>query len=210
MELIVINENKLKIIMNALEMQEYGLDENEFHLCISDTRKILMKILHNSPVKTGFEASSSNEKILLQLYPERKGGCELYVTRLSLESEYKVEEEEPMEAKENNLLPIAAGTLHKEKRALLCYRFEELNDIIFSCRALQNCECNRKSSVYLGEDGKYYLLLTHNDKRTADCRCPSILSEFGELLNAEHTSLNLSERGKMLCEGNAIEQFSRL
>ena len=210
MELIVINENKLKIIMNAYEMKQYGLDENEFHLSISNTRKILTKILHNSPIKTGFEDSSPNERILLQLYPEKKGGCELYVTRLALENEFNIGDEDPMKKKENSLLPVASNTANKEKGFFVCYRFEELNDIISSCKALQNCSCTKESSIYLGEDNKYHLLLMHTDKGGAGCRCSAILSEFGELLNADYANLDLCERGKIICKNNGIEIFSKL
>ena len=210
MELIVINENKLKIIMNAYEMKQYGLDENEFHLSISNTRKILAKILHNSPIKTGFEDSSPKERILLQLYPEKKGGCELYVTRLTLENEFDIGDEEPMEIKENCLLPVAASTAYKERGFLVCYRFEELNDIISSCKALLNCSCTRESSIYLGKDNKFNLLLMHTDKREDKCHCSAILSEFGELLNADYANLDLCEHGKIICENDGIERFSKL
>ena len=209
MELIVINENKLKIIMNAHEMKSYGLDENEFHLCISDTRKILSKILHNSPIKTGFEASSPKEKILLQLYPERRGGCELYVTRLSLDGEYNIQEDGLMETEDYRLLPAPKVSI-KEKKSLLCYSFGELNDLILACRALVGGFCQRQSSVHLGDDGQYYLLISHNEKKEGTCRCSATLSEFGDLVNAEHISLNMCERGKILCDCDAIERFSRL
>lgn len=209
MELIVINENKLKIIMNAHEMRAYGLDENEFHLCISDTRRILSKILHNSPVKTGFESTSPEEKILLQLYPERRGGCELYVTRLSLESEYGLQEDALMETEDNRLLPVQKVHI-KEKKPLLCYSFGELSDLIHSCRALALTPCEKESSAHLGDDGKYYLILSHGEKSAVPCRCSAILSEFGELVNAEQVVLNMCEHGRQLCETDAIGRFAKL
>ena len=87
MELIVINENKLKIIMSKTDMKNYGLDENEFYLSVTDTRKILGKILQNCTIKTGFETILPSDKILIQLYPEKGGGCELFVTKIEFDSE---------------------------------------------------------------------------------------------------------------------------
>ena len=63
MELIMINENKLKIIMSVLDMEKLGLDENDFHLSLINTRSILKKILNASPVKTGFEELLPSDKI---------------------------------------------------------------------------------------------------------------------------------------------------
>ena len=85
MELIVINENKLKITMSKTDMINYGLDENEFHCSVINTREILNKILHNAPVQTGFENISPKDKILIQLYPDKSGGCELYITKITLD-----------------------------------------------------------------------------------------------------------------------------
>ena len=209
MELIVINENKLKILLDACEMQKYGLDENEFHLCISDTRKILSKILHNSPLKSNFEMYSPNEKILLQLYPEKHGGCELYVTKLNIENEKITEEDELMTADKNNLLPIEAKYLQKDKKLLLCYRFGELSYVILSCRALFDIGFSGESTLHYHRDGAYYLLLKQEATEIYR-RCSAILSEFGELKNAEHTMLELTEYGECICKANAIEIFSKL
>lgn len=210
MELIVINENKLKIIMNEQEMQQYGLDENEFHLCISDTRKILARILHNSPIATGFELPLPNERILLQLYPERQGGCELYVTRLALDEENVITEDSTMKSEESHLLPIYTGDAENKKRLLLCYSFEKLNDIIRSCRELKERFPIVDGSVYFGEDEKYYFILKRDVNIEEKYSISSVLSEFGELKNADHSLLRLCERGRCICETNAIEIFSCL
>ena len=75
MELILINENKLKIILSSDEMERFDLDENEFHLCISNSRQILERILieHGRHDLLNF---TKGAKLLLQLYPDKNGGCE--------------------------------------------------------------------------------------------------------------------------------------
>ena len=85
MELIIINEYKIKIVMTEQDMRDYGLDENEFYCSVTNTRDILEKIIHRSGIRTGFENINKSERLLLQLYPEKSGGCELYVTRLEME-----------------------------------------------------------------------------------------------------------------------------
>lgn len=210
MELIIINENKLKILMTDIEMKEYGLDENEFHLCISDTRKILSKILHNSPIKTGFEFPSPHEKILLQLYPEKKGGCELYVTKLNIENEKIGKEDGIMNADESHLLPISTKQRDKNKKPLICYCFKELSTVINLCKIMntQKIQCN--SSLHVDDNGKYYMVFSTQDCMIGPQSSLGIISEFGELTNVENTLLFLSERGKIICEKDAIETLSKL
>jgi negative regulator of genetic competence, sporulation and motility len=210
MELIIINENKLKILMSAKEMKSYGLDENEFHLSISDTRKILSKILHNSPTKTGFESLSPDEKILLQLYPEKKGGCELYVTRLSLDEKHTDKEKQIMSADENSLLPVFIGSEPSEKKPLICYSFEGLKNITLSCKALKKYDCSEESSVYVDDDNRYYLMIKSQPSVSQKSTLSSVLSEFGEIINAEQTMLRMSEYGRCICTNNAIAIFSEL
>lgn len=196
--------------MTSNEMKEYGLDENEFHLCISETRKILSKILHNSPIKTGFESTSQNEKILLQLYPEKHGGCELYVTKLNIEEDYSDKKDGVASVDETRLLPVSTRQNEQEKKPLICYCFEELNEVIIMCRTLHRQKVKCESSLYMGDNGKYYMFFSHKDLRQRSKSALSNLSEFGELTNAEHSTLLLSERGRSICDRDAIETLSKL
>ena len=80
MELIVINENKLKITLSESDMKQYSLDCNTVDYDNTETRKAFWSILDEVKQKTGFDAAS--QKIFVQLYPSKKGGCEMYVTKL--------------------------------------------------------------------------------------------------------------------------------
>lgn len=209
MELIVINENKLKITLSAFDMQKYGLDENEFHLSISNTRNILSKILHNSPIKTGFEEEISNERLLLQLYPEKNGGCELYITRLSLDSNSFWEDEE-MSSNDNNLLPQPTNISDESKKHTLCYSFSRLEDAINACKTLKSSSITPNASFFAGEDKTFYLFFEDKNELTNKKAMCFILSEFGSLENSEQCALKLSERGTKICSKNAITTLSRL
>ena len=147
MELIVINENKLKIIMSKTDMKNYGLDENEFHCSVINTREILEKILHNAPLKTGFENISHEDKILIQLYPDKNGGCELYVTKITLD------EKEgtifmPQENEEKYLLPKPIQKKQTIKTPIISYRFECLEDGIKAAKELILRDFVGESSFY--------------------------------------------------------------
>lgn len=202
MELIVINENKLKIMMSKSDMQSYGLDENEFYCSITNAREILEKILHNSPICTGFENISIEDKILLQLYPDKNGGCELYVTKITID-----EKEDalfmPQENKPKYLLPKAII-----KTPLISYKFEALEDVIFASKELISRNYTGESSFYQNYDGKYYLFM--NTSGTKNDTHVEFLAEFGESTNAENSYLMLSEYGKCLFKRDALRSLSEI
>ena len=208
MELIVINENKLKITLSAIDMHEYGLDENEFHLSITNTRRVLSKILHNSPIKTGFESETPNERLLLQLYPEKAGGCELYVTRLTIDDESYEKEEIGMAEQENRLLPIAKSQF-EQKTGALCYKFENFSNLVNACKASVITSSPLQSSLFLGDDEKYYLFVEKTDLNE-DLQSINLFLEFGVRENSEKTRLTFYEHGKEICKNNAINVLSRL
>ena len=208
MELIVIGENKLKIMMSQGDMERFGLDENEFYLSVTDTRKILDKILQNCPVKTGFETILPSDKILIQLYPEKDGGCELFVTKIELDSECDSKEEDifmPPLNDERFLLPGTTKKNAESKKIHLTYSFEELDFLIAACKELHKRGFFGKSSFYKGEEGKYFLFISAVKEENEKSPPVSFISEFGELENTDRTSLYLAEYGECIMEKDAVE-----
>ena len=202
MELIVIDENKLKITMSAPDMDELGVDEDEFYLFDFNARELLSKILKGSRVKTGFEELSSNDKILLQLYPDSHGGCELFVTKIPLKKE-----DDPHLSSNNErfLLPHSTAKETDNKKTPITYGFKKLNHVIAVCRELKSRHFSGDSALYRTEAGIFYLVLEQiGDKSTA----LSCLSEFGELENTEHCLLNSLERGECILKNGAVQKLS--
>ena len=210
MELIVISDNKLKIMMSKKDMEAYGLDENEFYCSISNTREILDKILHNSPIRTGFENTSIYDKILFQLYPDKNGGCELYVTKLTLD-EKEDELFMPQENDNRYLLPKQIQKKQAQDLPLISYCFAALEHATRAAKELNKRNYEGASSFYRDCDGKYFLFVNTskneyvNDKATID-----LLSEFGEVVNAEHSRLFLAERGRCVFKEKAVQQLAEI
>ncbi len=226
MELIVINEDKLKITMSAHEMHEMGLEENEFYTTASDSRRILKNILERLNVATGLEHPSPDDKILMQLYPEKEGGCELFITRLrvdcdlgasgrseSMASCERGEHGEMGEAK----LPV----LYMENRTsasaewpTLTYRFDHLRDAVGACVALQRNGFVGESKLWCRQNNcKNELYLTVTQKQDAKegrslASPATFLSEFGILCPTERTLLMLSEHGKCIISDDAAKTLS--
>ncbi len=207
MELIVINENKLKVMMNKTDMKTYGLDENEFHCSITNTRAILDKILHNSPIRTGFENISNDDKILIQLYPDKNGGCELYVTKIMLD-EREDELFMPRENEERYLLPKYTAKKQGMKIPIVSYKFDKLEYALKAAKEMIQRNYNGASSFYRDYEGKYFLFVNNSKNETSENQVTiDFLSEFGELWNLENSQMLLTEHGTCIFKENAIEQL---
>lgn len=206
MELIIINEYKIKIVMTEQDMLDYGLDENEFYCSVTNTRDILEKIIHKSGIRTGFENINKSERLLLQLYPEKSGGCELYVTRLEMELG---EETAVRRDNENKALVLSESGQLREGANELAFSFEDLRAVSMACRELKSCAFSGESSLYFGKNKKYYLFLCEADENK---KGPSteLLSEFGEPeIRAEISTLML-EYGKCVMDRCAVETLSKI
>ena len=104
MQLIIINECAFKMILSSAEMKEYGIDEDEFHISGCKMRQALKKIIKSRPEGAALQNIHENEKLIIQLWQKEDGGCELFVTRLPLESDFL--EENGMTDKNDSNLPI--------------------------------------------------------------------------------------------------------
>ena len=82
MELIMISNSKLKIMLTSEDMKEYSLDCNTLSYENTETRRAFWSILDEAKHRTGFDAAS--ERVFVQVYPSKKGGCEMYVTKLGV------------------------------------------------------------------------------------------------------------------------------
>lgn len=80
MELIVIDENKLKIMLSAPDMLHYELRAERMDYADEDTQRAFRHIFHDARDQIGFE--TTGERLLVQLYTSREGGCEIFVTKL--------------------------------------------------------------------------------------------------------------------------------
>lgn len=207
MELILINENKLKIILSSNEMERLGLDENEFHLCLSNSRKILEQILVEYK-QSDLLNFTKDAKLLLQLYPDKNGGCELYVTRLYIENSVPEDTIDENSFK-TPLLPARLSKKENEHHTL-CYSFINLSDVIAACRAIFKGKEAVESSLYIAQDKKPFLFIEASMEMNKKSPPFSVLSEFGELENSERAFLFLLERGNCLIKDGAIEILASL
>ena len=82
MEWIVINPSKLKIMLTEPDMQRYDLQPDQLDSIDEHARLTFRQIFEDARVHTGFD--TAGERLFVQLYTSRGGGCEIFVTKLGL------------------------------------------------------------------------------------------------------------------------------
>ncbi len=184
MELIPINDSKLKIMLDESDMKELNICD-EADCANNETRHAIRRILERAKSQIGFNTEGS--EIFVQLYTSRAGGCELFVTK-------------------------GVSGKPEEKRAMLynmIFSFDSLDELCTVCRLLRKKGIILTSSAYIGEDGRYYIRL-EDTSMSAYTRLDelSFLHEYGIRERTEHISTYLCEHSRTICSQNAVKLLS--
>lgn len=150
MELIRINDAKLKVMLDASDMNDLSV----YNIHQKNPREALSAILTEAKKQCGFDTSHS--RIFVQMYPCRKGGCELFVTKLE-------------ERKHMSMLRAGAERAIAEYRKLepenrfsgghVIYVFREMGHLLSTCACLLTSGYGGGSSAWHDPTGAYYLYL---------------------------------------------------
>lgn len=197
MELILINDSKLKIMLTQEDMTRYELDCASADYDSTETRRAFWSILDEAKHRTGFDAA--RDKVFIQLYPSREGGCEMFVTKVGL---VNGGEQRSRPQKKTSQRSAASS-----KPTELAFCFGCLDELLECCRLLSRI--HPLSSAYAGEGGEWYLFLSpqdDDDSHLAKC----VLNEFGSAVDAERLRLYISEHGQRIVSDVAISQLSAL
>jgi negative regulator of genetic competence, sporulation and motility len=211
MELILINKNKLKIMLDESDMKKYHIG-SESDCAEGSTRKAIRNLLESAKDRIGFD--TDGKEIFVQLYASKKGGCELFVTKCQAQGN-DGEEFESNQRKQDDLcaLPIkkqAALPVAKEKRgSRLAFSFVSLNDLIKVCKILTSKGNFHESRAYSASAGIFYLLL-YDVGSSAYSRLDSLtfITEYGTRERDDRLLSYISEHGKLICDGNAVSKLS--
>ena len=195
MEFLLIGESKLKILLCESEMKEYGLDPPPEDSGGVGFRRAFYKIIDIAKHEVGFDPSG--DKILIQFYPMRTGGCEVFVTKLGILSE------------QSRRLVTRSNRITIIERNKSYYSFDSLEDLQSCAVAVKRHAegYSPKADVYF-LNGTYYLCIEEYAKGGEPIEFPSLL-EFSRQLTADFESY-LSEHAELLCEACGIEIFSKL
>ena len=167
MEYLVINESKLKIIMTGEDAKRYGLNTLGADYDSPEARRRFWRVLDDASTAVGF--SSKGDKVLIQYYPSRDGGCEIFVTKLG------------------SLHPAASLAVSRSENVTTLsllpdiFRFESMSDLLIALRHL-SARRDPHGEVWQGEGESCLLLI---EEREIDERARAILSEFSRSLSRD-------------------------
>ena len=154
MELIRISDSKLKVMLNAEDMAHYELNCETIDTADSPSRRGFWSILDEAKRQTGFDPAG--ERVFVQLYPEKSGGCEMFVTKLGVRSrDHAVRSAEPR--REYSAHPPVR--MPQER----VYRFAALSDLLEACRRMRDAEGIDGGSAYVNETKDAFYLLLERD-----------------------------------------------
>lgn len=194
MELLIISENKLKIMLNSEDMQKYGLLGAEPDYDDPPTRKKLLRILDDVKAECGFDTAA--DKLLIQLYPSRDGGGELFVTKLGLLS---------TSAEQSLKRSRGVGVFCRGTEIFFTPLFSSLLSMAGICRELRYIE---RSHLFFEEGRGYYLVLDQRGSGGA----PSPLwplYEYAEPISPTRRAY-IEEHAELLIENNALSRLLEL
>jgi len=188
MELILINDSKLKVMLTPADMESYAITCDTIDYENTETRRAFWNILDEAKQKTGFDAAS--DRVFIQVYPSKNGGCELYVTKLLHNDN---ERNTAITVKSNN-------SVSKE---VFC--FNDMKSLLAVCRQLAVSGYIGESSAFSDAAVNGYYLTIAEQKNLY-----SFITEYGERRNSEFFGAYLSEHCVCICEGNAVGVLSKL
>lgn len=237
MELIVISDNKLKIMLSAPEMERYELENERMDCTDAHTREAFRHIFSDARDRIGFETEGA--RLFIQLYTSKEGGCEIFVTKLARSDggfpfradgekracEVETGDADVMSDGERALLRLVYGdgktgdegtvarewSLREEPSARIALSPASVEDLLAICRRLSRGGYRGSSSAYIADGGSVYLFIEIPCEPGS--RLPltySFLSEYGEVISAEGMETYLTEHGQSLRLGDAVEILGTL
>ena len=163
MDFLVVNDSKLKIMMNRDDMKEYGIDGDDIDYENPRIRRAFWRILDVAREECGFD--SSGDKILIQYYPA-KDGCEIFITKLGLISQ----------GAERTIAKSGKVAMLETKKRV--YKFQNLSSLVGAVRIIKMEECEGLPRAFVDECGSYYIL-TEERISANKAKEISYLTEYG-------------------------------
>ena len=207
MEIIMISESKLKVMLTSEDLQAFELEAEDLDYGNTETKRMFWDVLGRAKHSVGFD--TDGQRVLVQLYPSRAGGCEMFITKLgALSCKKETGENRPDLHTVIQTRPEAKAKA--EATHLAAFGFENVERLLSVCRRLMSIGYHGKSDAYFGDDRRAYLLLSLPE---VSGYLPidefSFIGEYGSHENAEALRQYLGEHARPICRKEAVEVLSK-
>jgi negative regulator of genetic competence, sporulation and motility len=194
-------------MLTQTDLDGYGVCTEDLDYANTETKRMLWDILNTAKREVRF--NTDGQRVLLQLFPSRDGGCEIFVCKLgALPLE---DAEHPAELLAEPILHCKRGARSSHADRTGAFRFERLDSLLTVCHRLFTIGYGGKSSAFVSDDKYYYLLL---DGMDTTGYLPvdefSFIREYGTSESTECTRHFLSEHGRAICEERAVDILGAL
>ena len=206
MELILINESKLKVMLTKTDLSDFEIEAEELDYGNTETKRMFWDILSRAKHAVGFDTDGS--RVLVQLYPSREGGCEMFITKIGALCSAcdGVSDDCP-----SGTLSCKSVRSSGAKGRPLAFSFDCLEWLLTVCRRLRGIGYEGDSAAYIGDDKRYYLFLEGLDSTGyLPLDEYSFIGEYGAAESPEALEQFLGEHGRALCADEAVERLGVL
>ena len=211
MEIIMISQTKLKVMLNAEDLQDFSIKAEELDYNNTETKRMFWDVLSRAKKSVGFD--TDGHRVLVQLYPSRSGGCEMFISKLGLICKSECEESSE---------PSLSAVIAKNPRIQTCaqsktqgtgsaaFGFDSMACLLAVCRRLDALSYDGESEAYLGDDRRCYLFLSDLDLSPyLPLDEYSFISEYGTPENVNMLRHYVQEHAKPICQGGAVTCLSQ-
>lgn len=202
MEALLISADKLKVILTASDVDKYSLDCKNMDYSNTETRRAFWSILDDVKQQTGFDAAS--QRVLVQVYQSKGGGCELYVTKINGKSS---------SGKSDDSISLRINRCSETDKPVKIFAFDDMNNLLAVCDRLEASKKNenavRESRIYSEEyrdNTRYYLVVGDNGGTDRY----SFIEEYGKECTGSVFFGYLGEHCRCICDKYGIEIMARL
>ena len=205
MELIMIIESKLKIMLTSDDLQGFELTAEDLDYTNTETKRMFWDVLGRAKRAIGFD--TDGHRVLVQLYPSRSGGCEMFISKICVlsrtEGEGKTDLHAVIKSADEKPSP-------HEKKQISAYGFDGISPLLAVCRRLMGIGYAGKSEAYFGDDRRAYLLLSMpEDAGLLPLDEFSFITEYGSRENADALRQYLGEHARPICLTGAVDALAK-
>ena len=211
MEIIMISETKLKVMLSAEDLQSFSLTAEALDYNNTETKRMFWDVLSRAKQSVGFD--TDGHRVLVQLFPSRSGGCEMFISKLGLLCRSENEEQSDTSlsaviAKNPRLSPSSQNI--SRSPSLSAFGFDTMDCLLAVCRRLEALSYDGTSDAYLGDDCRCYLFLSDLERTPyVPLDEYAFIGEYGTPENANMLRYYVQEHAKPICCGGAVTCLSQ-